>query len=484
MAITARTAARLRAAVGPRGVLDDPDRVAPLLVDERALLRGRAGLVLQPASTAEVAAIARICHDAGVGIVPQGGNTGYCGGATPAGDGEVLLSLVRLNRVRAVDPVGFTLTVEAGVLLADAQAAAAGQDLLFPLSMGSEGRCQIGGNLATNAGGLAVLRYGTARELALGLEVVLADGTVLDGLKGLRKDNTGYDLRDLFIGSEGTLGIITAAVLKLFPRPRRRCAVLLALPDREAACRLLGRARRASGDAIVAFEYLWRPSLELVLTHLDGVRDPFTQRYEHYLLLEFAAAGADPDPARTAERVYEAGAQAGEVLDGVIAASEAQARALWRLRELVPEAERRAGGSIKHDVSVPIARLPALCDEALAAIGQALPRARVSLYGHVGDGNVHLNVLAPAAAPDPDFRRREGPRVSAMVHAVAHALGGSFSAEHGVGVLKRGDLARFSAPPALALMHALKQTLDPRGILNPGKVLGSTSADRAGDAAD
>ncbi|HUQ51380.1 MAG TPA: FAD-binding oxidoreductase, partial [Gammaproteobacteria bacterium] len=340
---------RIASIVGPRGVVAHAD-AAPLLRDERGLYQGAAALVVRPASVEECAGVVRVCHDARIGVVPQGGNTSYCGGATPfddpwkslEGDGErrqILLSLSRLNRVREVDAIGFTMTTEAGVVLARAQEAARAANLLFPLSMGSEGSAQIGGNLATNAGGLAVLRYGTMRELVLGLEVVLPNGDVLSELKGLRKDNTGYDSKALFLGSEGTLGVITAAVLKLFPEPRSRATAWLAVASIDAACALLGRARRESGDQVVSAEYVSRRSLDLVLRHVDGARDPLGSPAEHYVLLELSSADADERLRATLERVLATGLADGEILDGTIAESEAQRRALWLLRERVPEAE-------------------------------------------------------------------------------------------------------------------------------------------------
>jgi FAD/FMN-containing dehydrogenase len=395
---------RIAAIVGQRGILTGAD-AAPLLRDERGLYQGAAALVVRPASTAECAAVVRVCHDARIGVVPQGGNTGYCGGATPF-DGEprqILLSLARLNRVLVVDTVGFTMTAEAGVVLARAHAAAREHGLLFPLSMGSEGSAQIGGNLATNAGGLAVLRYGTMRDLVLGLQVVLANGEVVSELKGLRKDNTGYDSKALFLGAEGTLGVITAAVLKLFPEPRARATAWAAVASVDAACRLLGRARRESGDQVVSAEYVSQRSLDLVLGHVDGARDPLGSPAVHYVLLELASADTDDALRAKLERVLATGLAAGEIVDGTIAESEAQRRALWLLRERVPEAERRAGGSVKHDVSVRIGRIPEFLARAEPALARIAPH-RLSIYGHIGDGNLHFNVLPPAGQSIDAFR--------------------------------------------------------------------------------
>jgi FAD/FMN-containing dehydrogenase len=462
---------RIANIVGLRGVVA-PEDAAPLLRDERGLYRGSAALVVRPSSTEECAAVVRVCHDARIGVVPQGGNTGYCGGATPF-DGErrqILLSLSRMNRVREVDAAGFTMTAEAGVVLARAQDAARAQELLFPLSMGSEGSAQLGGALSTNAGGLAVLRYGTMRELVLGLEVVLPNGDVLAELKGLRKDNTGYDLKALFLGAEGTLGVITAAVLKLFPQPRSYATAWLAVASVDAACRLLGRARRESGDQVVSAEYVSRRSLELVLRHVDGARDPLGSPAEHYLLLELASADADDTLQEKLTRVLETGLAAGEILDGTLAESEAQRRSLWLLRERIPEAERRGGGSVKHDVSVRIARLAEFIARAEPAL-EAIAPHRLSIYGHIGDGNLHFNVLPPQGQGTDAFRAAHGAALSSCVHDLAAALGGSVSAEHGVGILKVADLARYESPVALATMRALKSALDLHGIMNPGKLL-------------
>jgi len=470
MAVAARALERIAAVVGPAGVVV-PDDAAGMLVDERRLYRGAALGVVRPASTAEVAAVIRICREARLAVVPQGGNTGYCGGATPFdSQREILLSLSRLNRIREVDELGFTLTAEAGVVLASAQAAASERGLLFPLSMGSEGSAQIGGALSTNAGGLAVLRYGTARELVLGLEVVLPSGEVLADLGGLRKDNTGYDLKALFLGAEGTLGVITAAVLKLFPEPRARETAWLAVSSVTAACRLLGRARRESGDRIVAAEYVSRPSLELVLRQVEGARDPLAAAHPHYLLLELASADETAALRALAERILAAGLEAGEIVDGALAESGSQRADFWRLRERVPEAERREGGALKHDVAVRIARLADFLERAEPALHAIMPH-RVSVFGHIGDGNLHFNLLPPVGQSLDAMRASAGERLTACVHDVAAALGGSFSAEHGVGALKVRELERYEPPTALALMRTLKRALDPDCIMNPGKVL-------------
>jgi len=463
---------RIRTLLGAAGCLDTPDRTARFLTDFRQLYQGAALLVACPATTGEVAQLLAICNEARIGVVPQGGNTGYCGGATPSAAGDqVVLSLHRLNRIRAVDAANFSLVAEAGCVLADVQAAAAGVGRLFPLSLGSEGSCQIGGNLSTNAGGLAAVRYGVARDLVLGLEVVLADGRVLDGLTSLRKDNTGYDLRHLFIGAEGTLGVITAASLKLWPQPRTVETAFVAVPDIAAAVALLGRLRAATGDCVASFEYLPRIAVEMTTRHIAGVTDPLGAPCPAYVLCEVATARQDPQLRPLLEDALAAAQAQGEVLDAVFAESGAQRASLWRLRESVPEAQRHAGASLKHDVSVPVAALHAFMAQAAAAVARIAPDARLVAYGHVGDGNLHFNVSEPASGRQRQaFLDLQQPLADA-VHACVAAFHGSISAEHGIGQLKRELLARHKDPTALAAMRAIKQALDPQDILNPGKVL-------------
>jgi FAD/FMN-containing dehydrogenase len=464
--------ARIRTLLGPAGCLEAPDRTARYLTDFRQLYRGATPMVACPATTPEVAQLLAICNEARIGVVPQGGNTSYCGGATPSAAGdEIVLSLHRLNRIRAVDAANFSLVAEAGCVLADVQAAAARVDRLFPLSLGSEGSCQIGGNLSTNAGGLAAIRYGVARDLVLGLEVVLADGRVLDGMSNLRKDNTGYDLRHLFIGAEGTLGVITAASLKLWPEPRTIETVFVAVPDIAAAVSLLTRLRATTGDCVTSFEYLPRIALEMTTRYVDAVTDPLGQPYPAYVLCELATPRDDPQLRILLEGVLAAAQGRGEVLDAAFAESGVQRAALWRLRESVPEAQRHAGASLKHDVSVPVAELPGFMAQAAAAVSRLAPDARLVAYGHVGDGNLHFNVSEPADGQQRQaFLELQQP-VADAVHACVAACRGSISAEHGIGQLKRELLARHKDPTALAAMRAIKRALDPRDILNPGKVL-------------
>ncbi|MEM7226555.1 MAG: FAD-binding oxidoreductase [Pseudomonadota bacterium] len=461
----------LKGIVGPKGWLEAPDETAPYLVDERALYRGATPLVVRPASAEQVAAVLALCSREGVGVVPQGGNTGYVGGAVPDGSGQqILLSLSRLKRIREVDPLDYTITAEAGCVLQEVQQAAAEVDRLFPLSLAAEGSCEIGGNLSTNAGGIAVLRYGNARDLVLGLEVALPDGTIWNGLRRLRKDNRGYDLKQLFLGAEGTLGVITAAVLKLFPRPRGRVTALVPVPDRAATTRLLARCRQESGDLITSFEYIHRVCLDLVFRHIAGTSDPFARPYAHYVLLELASGRPQAEVQAVVESVLGEALEAGEALDGVIAASEEQAAQLWRLRETIPEAQKHAGGCIKHDISVPVSRVPAFLEEATEIAEGLVPGVRVAPFGHLGDGNIHFNLTQPEGADAEAFVALTD-QVSGQIHDLAAAMDGSFSAEHGIGQLKRAELRRYMSEAEVELMAKLKALLDPNGIMNPGKVL-------------
>ena len=459
-------------AAGPGGAVSDPEALEPHLTEWRGLYRGCAPVMLQPASTDAVAAILRLCNEHGIGVVPQGGNTGLAGGAIPGLDGreEILLSLHRLKRLRALDADNFTLTVEAGCILSEIQQRAEEAGLLFPLSLAAEGSCQIGGNLSTNAGGTNVLRYGNTRDLVLGLEVVLPDGSVLNDLSGLRKDNTGYDLKQLFIGAEGTLGVITAATLKLFPAPRSRATALLAVTDAARAVELYGRARDRIGDDMVAFELMPRIALDMVFEHIPGLRDPVGAPYPWYVLLELANARPQALTEESLADFVQQCFAAGLVADGVAASSSAQARELWAIRHAISEAQKLAGGSIKHDISVPVSRMPEFITAASDAVADFLPGSRPVAFGHLGDGNVHFNVSPPEAMEKEQFVAL-WPQFNELIHSLAVEMGGSFSAEHGIGALKAGELARLKDPVAMELMRAVKRAIDPRGIMNAGKVL-------------
>jgi FAD/FMN-containing dehydrogenase len=462
----------LRAAVGAPHVLTEAADIAPFCTDWRGRYTGAPLCVVRPANTAEVSAVVKACFDANVAIVPQGGNTGLCGGATPT-RGEVLISLTRLNRIRAVDTDNNTLTVEAGCTLAAVQEAAAAADRLFPLSLAAEGTATIGGNLSTNAGGVQVLRYGNARELCLGLEVVLPDGQVWHGLRGLRKDNTGYDLKHLFIGAEGTLGLITAGVLKLFSRPRSSAVAWAAVPEPAAAVALLTRLREKIGGRVTAFELVGRPALELVLQHIPDSRDPLAGQPQWQVLIELTDT-METDLAAPLEGVLAAAIEAGEASDAAVARSEAQARALWALRENISEAQKIEGVSIKHDISLPVSRIAEFIARCDAILARDYPGVRIVCFGHLGDGNLHYNQSKPADRRGNEdnaafIAQTDG--VNRVVHDLAHELGGSISAEHGLGQLKREEILRYKSPTEMEMMRAVKRALDPRGIMNPGKVL-------------
>jgi FAD/FMN-containing dehydrogenase len=462
--------ARLAAVVGPAHVLTDPSEIAAYVNDWRGRYHGKARAVVRPQSTAEVAAVVAACADAAVPIVPQGGNTSQVGGATPdAGGAAIVLSLTRMNRVRAIDPDNATLTVEAGATLVAVQQAAADAGMLFPLSLAAEGSCTIGGNLSTNAGGTAVLRYGNTRELVLGVEAVLADGRVWEGLRGLRKDNTGYDLKQLFIGAEGTLGIVTAAVLKLFPAPRVRATALAALADVASAVRLLRELKADLGDRLVGFELMSALSLAVSRKHMPVLRDPLPG-HPWYALVQADDCTSDSPLAAQVERALSVALDAGIVADAVVAQSGPEAHELWTLRENIAEAQRREGPNIKHDICVPVSAIPGFLDEAAAALTAALPGVRYVTFGHLGDGNLHYNLAAPQGA-DPETFMVNAPRANRIVHDLVAAHGGSISAEHGIGQQKLGELVRYKTALEVELMRTIKTALDPRGILNPGKVL-------------
>jgi len=458
---------RLKGVSGPRGWTVDQNEIAPHLKDWRDYYHGQSPLMLKPGSTAEVSTILKICYETGTPIVPQGGNTGLVGGGIPFG--QVLLSLGRMNRVRAIDPLNDTVTVDAGCILATAQKAADQIDRLFPMSLGSEGSCTIGGNLSTNSGGTAVLRYGNMRDLVLGLEVVLPDGKIWEGLRGLRKDNTGYDLKHLFVGAEGTLGVITGAVLKLYPKPRAAETAWAAVASPEAAVELLARAQATSGGAVTGFEIMARLPIDFVLRHIPGTTDPLAARHDWYVLMEMTA-GRAAGLRETMESVLADGVDAGLVQDATIADSEARRAALWHMRDSISESQNKEGARAAHDVSVPRSAMARFMAEAGTAIHALDPALRIVAFGHIGDGNVHYNVSQPVGGTRERFMALY-PEINRIVYDVASRHDGSISAEHGLGKQKRELILRYKSPVEMALMRALKATLDPKGIMNPGKVL-------------
>jgi len=462
---------RFRGLLGATHVLTAPADLEAHVVDWRGRTRGATFALLRPGTTQEVAAAVRLCAESRTAIVPQGGNTGQCAGAVPSADGsQVVLSLTRMNRIRALDVGNNTLTAEAGCVLANIQDAAKAADRLFPLSLGAEGSCQIGGNLSTNAGGTAVLRYGNTREMVLGVEVVLPDGSIWNGLRALRKDNTGYDLKHVFLGAEGTLGIITAAVLKLYPLPKANATAFMAVPSPRAAVELLNAFRASCGDRLTGFEIISRNCLDLLFKHMPKFTDPLSERYQWYVLGEVNDMLPSADPRQTMETTLASALETGLVLDAVIAASQAQAATLWRMREEVPEANRKEGPWVRHDVSVPVSRIPELIERGSAALAERFPGVRVVAFGHIGDGNIHFNATAAeGVSPEPFIECQK--EVYGIVHDLVMSLGGSFSAEHGIGQVKVGEVAHYKSPVELAMMHKLKQAFDPLGIMNPGKVL-------------
>ncbi len=466
----------LRGVVGAAHVHTAGQEVDALSTDWRGLRRGRPLCLVLPATTGEVAAVVRLCAAAAVGIVPQGGNTSMVAGATPDASGrQVLLSLRRMARIRDIDPLDMTMTAEAGLIVAAAQEAAARVDCTFPLSFSADGSAMLGGVLSTNAGGNNTIRYGNARDMVLGLEVVLPDGRIWNGLRRLRKDNTGYALRHLFAGAEGTLGIITAAVIALHPANRSIETAFCAIPDIPAALALLRRCRQAADTALRSFEYISSTALTLALDRIEGLRLPLTETAPHYVLIDLAAPSTGTALRETIESILAAAFEAGEVTDAVLAESGAQARALWRLREDLSEAQRLSGANVKNDVSVPVARVPDLLTQGTAAVAALMPGARVAPFGHLGDGNIHFNVVRPEAMTDAGFTAQSDTIVAAVT-SVVRALDGSFSAEHGIGTIKTGLLHDWRTGPELDLMRAIKATIDPEGIMNPGVVFSPAAA--------
>jgi FAD/FMN-containing dehydrogenase len=457
---------QFRAVVGDAAVLTEPSDIASYLTDWRGNFTGRALAVVRPANTAEVAALVKICASTATPIVPQGGNTGQVGGSVPDADGRaIVMSLNRMNRIRNIDTDSDTLIAEAGVILQTVQGAADDADRLFPLSLGAEGSCTIGGNLATNAGGTNVLRYGNARDLVLGLEVVTPKGDIWDGLSVLRKDNTGYDIKNWFIGSEGTLGIITAASLKLYPKPQTRAVALVAVESPATAVQLLTRIKSAFADRLVGFEIISRVCLDLVLRHIPNTREPFATPQAWQVLIELNDSRANAPIGEWMETELAASFEAEEAIDAVIATSEAQINELWRLREEISEAQRLEGKNVKHDISIPISKIPAFLEACDAALVQAFPEISLVCFGHLGDGNLHYNCGIPAQG------LAKAAAINKIVYTHVDEFGGSISAEHGIGQLKRDVLPMHKSPVALTLMRAMKATLDPQNLMNPGKVL-------------
>jgi FAD/FMN-containing dehydrogenase len=459
--------AKFRDIVGDKYAVTDAADIAPYLTEERDLFHGRSPLVLRPGSTAEVASICRLANEHHIALVPQGGNTGLVGGQTPH-HGEVVLSLRRLNKIREVDTASNTMTCEAGVILQVAQERAAGVDRLFPLSLGAEGSCTIGGNLSTNAGGTTALAYGVAREMALGLEVVLADGRVLNLLSKLKKDNTGYDLRNLFIGAEGTLGIITAATLKLHPKPRAIETAYVGLASPAQALKLLAISQSEAAGTLTSFELLSEIAVDFSIHHGIDVRDPLESKHRWYVLMELSSPR--DDARATLEAILAKALEDGIVDDAVIASNLSQRQGFWKLRDEMSAAQKPEGGSIKHDVSVPVVAVPAFIERANAAVVKLIPGARPVPFGHLGDGNIHYNVSQPLGGDSAEFLDRWH-EVNAVVFEIVLRMGGSISAEHGIGVLKRDELPQVKDKVAIELMRSIKAMLDPHGIMNPGKVL-------------
>ena len=461
---------RFAAIVGDANALTAPDDMAAYLTEPRDLFAGKAAAVLRPKTVDEVAAIVRLADETKTPLVPQGGNTGHVGGQSPRSVGQIVLSLARLDQIRDVDPIGRTITVDAGVVLQRVQEAAEAAGLLFPLSLGSEGSCQIGGNLASNAGGTGVLAYGNARDLCLGVEAVLASGEVFHGLRRLKKDNRGYDIRNLLVGSEGTLGVITGAVLKLYPQPAGREVAFVGAASPDDALKLLRIAERHAGGGLTGFEFMPRLGLDFVLKHIEGARDPMAEPHALYVLLEVSSSRSGEDARDTLEAILAEGFEAGLVADAAIAKSLAEAKGFWHMRESMSWAQKPEGGSIKHDVAVPVAKVPDFLRAADAAVLKAIPGARICAFGHLGDGNVHYNISQPVGADKEDFLShwRE---INGLVHAIVAGMDGTFSAEHGIGLLKRDELAATKSAVEMDLMRAIKRIFDPNNILNPAKVV-------------
>ena len=461
---------KLKKTLGPKGWIEDKEIIEPYLVEERGLFIGKSSLLLRPQNTEEVSKILKLCNEHNIKVVPQGGRTGLCGGTIPSENGkEIMLSLERMNNIKELNEENFTITVEAGCILNNIQNIADEKNFLFPLSLASEGSCTIGGNISTNAGGINVLRYGMARDLVLGIEVVLANGEIWNNLISLRKDNRGYDLKQLFIGSEGTLGIITSAVLKLFPAPRNIETALFAIPNPDAAIELLGLARSASADLLNAYELVSRVGMEMVIKNIPGAKEPLKEKYKWYILIEFSSSSKN-NLRQQMEDLFELALNKNIVLDGVIAESTQQRKELWTLRDGLNEAQKPEGGSIKHDISVPINNVSKFIYSASKCVEEFIPNSRVVAFGHIGDGNIHFNISQPLKQDKKEFLNK-WTDVNKLVFDIVKNLDGSFSAEHGIGKLKREELQNYNPTIEINLMKSIKSSFDPNNILNPGKVL-------------
>ncbi|MDG2267959.1 MAG: FAD-binding oxidoreductase [Alphaproteobacteria bacterium] len=461
---------KLKKTLGPKGWIEDKEIIEPYLVEERGLFIGKSSLLLKPQNTEEVSKILKLCNEHNIKVVPQGGRTGLCGGTIPSENGkEIMLSLERMNNIKELNEENFTITVEAGCILNNIQNIADEKNFLFPLSLASEGSCTIGGNISTNAGGINVLRYGMARDLVLGIEVVLANGEIWNNLISLRKDNRGYDLKQLFIGSEGTLGIITSAVLKLFPAPRNIETALFAIPNPDAAIELLGLARSASADLLNAYELVSRVGMEMVIKNIPGAKEPLKEKYKWYILIEFSSSSKN-NLRQQIEDLFELALNKNIVLDGVIAESTQQRKELWTLRDGLNEAQKPEGGSIKHDISVPINNVSKFIYSASKCVEEFIPNSRVVAFGHIGDGNIHFNISQPLKQDKKEFLNK-WTDVNKLVFDIVKNLDGSFSAEHGIGKLKREELQNYNPTIEINLMKSIKSSFDPNNILNPGKVL-------------
>jgi len=468
MPIPTETKTRLAKIVGPNGVIYELDEMMPYLHEERGLATGHADIVLRPNNVQEVSSVVQICAREKISIVPVGGCTGLVGGTLA--NGGVVLATDRLDKIIQVDPLNNTITAESGCILANLQNAAAEKECLFPLSLGAEGSCRIGGNLSTNAGGVSVLRYGNTRDLVLGLEVVLPSGEIWNGMSALRKDNTGYDLKQLFVGAEGTLGIITKAVLKLFPAPKVSTTVLVALPQLEPILALFNQTRELCGDRLTAFELISRIGLELGSTHIPGIVDPFKTSYPFYALVELTSAQKKDNLHNDIEQILENALEDGIIMDAVFAESDAQRRELWRIREEIPAAQSREGGSIKHDISVSVSNTVAFIMEASKRVSKVLPGIRPCPFGHIGDGNIHYNLTQPIGMPKEEFMSRSV-EINRIVHDLVIEMKGSISAEHGIGFFKREELTHYASPTKISLIRTIKQAIDPYNIMNPGKII-------------